>query len=600
MTQSGQGEEPSPRQAREGIVLPSDGGEPLLPGLAGQPVAPQAGGPVPASAPPGGQAWDRPWGPEQQSPDSGQGWPAPPGAQSWGASGTAQPSSPPPVEAATQTWPPMPGGQAEAPGALPSQSGPGPLPPEGTQSPAYGTPAGTYGGQPPYQQHEQQHQQQQHEQQQAYQQQPPYQQHGQQQHHEPYQQHQQNQQNQGHYQQQAQHYGGQGAASLPPADEGATQLIPPVPIPADEGATQYIPPVGPGALPPEQPAQAHAESTRFLGRQSEYPAQPAPSAPPPPAAHSDAEATQYIAPVPGGPAGGPYGAASGGDEGRQPPAEFDNLFRSAPGADGAASSTQQLPQFDQPQQYQPPGPAGYAPQGSGGPGGPGGPGGGKRRGNGGGGRGGRTGSRMPLFAAVGVGIAVVGVGAGAMMAGGGDDGDKGANQTVSATADASESASASASAPPDPVREQAVELDKLLAESGTGRTTVINAVGDVKSCENLPEAAEDLREAAKQRNGLVESLSKLSVDKLPQHTELTTALTKAWKASASADDHYAAWADQAAGKKGCKKGQARTTKETQAGNRESGTASKEKTKAAGLWNAIAKKYGLTERQPTQL
>ncbi|MZG18550.1 hypothetical protein GTY44_34570, partial [Streptomyces sp. SID5914] len=72
MTQSGQGEEPSPRQAREGIVLPSDGGEPLLPGLAGAPVGPQAGGPAPASAPPGGQAWDRPWGPDQQqSPSSG-------------------------------------------------------------------------------------------------------------------------------------------------------------------------------------------------------------------------------------------------------------------------------------------------------------------------------------------------------------------------------------------------------------------------------------------------------------------------------------------------------------------------------------------------
>ncbi|NEB21868.1 hypothetical protein G3I46_36140, partial [Streptomyces coelicoflavus] len=62
MTQSGQGEEPSARQAREGIVLPSDGGEPLLPGLGTDaPVGPQAGGP-PASAPPGGQAWDRPWG----------------------------------------------------------------------------------------------------------------------------------------------------------------------------------------------------------------------------------------------------------------------------------------------------------------------------------------------------------------------------------------------------------------------------------------------------------------------------------------------------------------------------------------------------------
>lgn len=36
MTQSGQGEEHSQRVAREGIVLPSDGGEPLLPGMTGE------------------------------------------------------------------------------------------------------------------------------------------------------------------------------------------------------------------------------------------------------------------------------------------------------------------------------------------------------------------------------------------------------------------------------------------------------------------------------------------------------------------------------------------------------------------------------------
>jgi hypothetical protein len=241
----------------------------------------------------------------------------------------------------------------------------------------------------------------------------------------------------------------------------------------------------------------------------------------------------------------------------------------------------------------------YAPQGPGGGGG-----GGRRRGHdsggGRGGRGGRTGSRLPLLAAVGVGIAVVGVGAGAMMAGGGGEEDEGGNQTVSATAPASESASASPSPSVDPVRQQAVELDKLLADSGNSRTTVINAVADVKSCDNLPQAAKDLREAAKQRTGLVTSLSQLSVDKLPRHTELTTALTKAWQASASADNHYAAWADQTAGKKGCKKGKARTTSQTQAGNRASGTASKEKAEAAKLWNVIAKKYGLTERKPTQL
>ncbi|PAM97360.1 hypothetical protein CJI59_34950, partial [Streptomyces sp. Alain-F2R5] len=215
-----------------------------------------------------------------------------------------------------------------------------------------------------------------------------------------------------------------------------------------------------------------------------------------------------------------------------------------------------------------------------------------------GGRGGRTGSRVPLLAAVGVGIAVVGIGAGAMMANGGKEEDKGDNQPVSATAPVSESASAPASPSVDPAREQAVALDKLLAESGSGRTTVINAVADVKSCDNLPQAAKDLREAAKQRTGLVTSLSELSVDKLPRHTELTTALTKAWQASASADNHYAAWADRTAGKKGCKKGKAAT--QPKEANRESGTASTEKAKAAKLWNAIAKQYGLTERGPTQL
>ncbi len=291
----------------------------------------------------------------------------------------------------------------------------------------------------------------------------------------------------------------------------------------------------------------------------------------------------------------PSGAAPGGDAGRQPPAEFDNLFRSEPGGDGAASATQQLPAFDDPARAadRP----GYAPQGPGG-------GGGRRRGGHGGSGGdggrGRTGSRVPLLAAVGVGLAVVGIGAGALLAGGGgtDRADDG-KEPLSATAPATEE-SASPSPTVDPAEQQAAELDKLLADSGDSRTTVINAVSDVKSCDNLGQAAKDLRAAAKQRTGLVTRLKGISVDRLPNHAELTTALTKAWQASASADNHYAAWADQTAGKKGCKKGKARTTDETRAGHRASGVASTEKTKAAKLWNEIARKYGLTERQPTQL
>ncbi|MEV5958884.1 hypothetical protein AB0M11_34960 [Streptomyces sp. NPDC051987] len=529
MTQSGQGE-----PAREGIVLPSDGGEPLLPGMTGSPV-PAAQPPAPAAAPPDGQSWGQPWGPgrpqsHQQSPQPqspGQGWPQAAG-QEWAA-----PESPLPPAWTAQSHAPQSHGapahtdQAQAPGA-------GPLPPEGAPTPSYGggyeqaygygapQPQQSYGAPlPPAVGHDA--------------------------------------------------YGG----AVPPADEGATQYIPPVPAaPLDEGATQYIPPVpaasegatqlippvGPGALPPESHGQ-----TAFPGRQSG------------PAAHSDAEATQYIPPYQA--AAGPQG---GGD--RQPPAEFDNLFRSAPGGEPPAASTAQMPRFQpqpqpqsgyqQPPAYTPP-PTSY---------------------DDGGGRGGRGGrSKVPLIAAVGIGIAVLGIGAGALFSGGGGSG--GGDKTVAASASASDGSSSAAG---DPAKAQAVALDKLLADSGSSRASVINAVAQVKQCQNLDGSASDLRNAAQQRAELVTRLAKLSIDKLPDNAELSTALTRAWQASANADNHYAAWADQARGKHGCHKGQARATGQTAAGNRESGTASSQKVKAAALWNAIASKYGLTQRQPTQL
>ncbi|MEU5460696.1 hypothetical protein ACH41C_18325 [Streptomyces althioticus] len=571
MTQSGQGEEPSARPAREGIVLPSDGGEPLLPGMTSGPVAPggtdgpPAGG-FPASAPPGGQTWGNPWGPDQQAaaPSAGQEWP-PANDGQW------QQQSPSGWDTGHQQQ----GGQPSWDAGAQAQGGPGPLPPEGARSqggypPAhggqdaygqgggyaatdgYGRPAGgaAYGGHT------------------AGGQLPP--------------------QNGAAYAPPGGGYGyppAHGAPLPPPApgvDEGATQVIPPVPAGgADEGATQYIPPVAPGALPPEMPATHDAELTRNLGIAQ-------PQAGPGPLPHPgspDAEPTQFIAPVTDQGPPPPYGAAQG-DEGRQPPAEFDNLFRND---DGAAGATQQMPRMDYGRPARPgrvpPGPP--APPVSG-------------HGGGRGGGGGNGGPRWPLIAAVGVGLAVVGVGAGALLGSGSKDDGAEANQPVSATAPASTEASPSPTV--DPAREQAVELDKLLAHSGDSRSSVINAVEDVKACRDLDKAASDLREAAKQRKQLVTDLSGLSVDKLPQHEALSEALRKAWKASASADDHYAKWADQTKGKgkKGCKKGSARNTEQTAAGNRESGTATEQKKKASELWNVIARQYGLTERAPTQL
>ncbi|MFJ3701386.1 MULTISPECIES: hypothetical protein [unclassified Streptomyces] len=437
----------------------------------------------------------------------------------------------------------------------------------------WGPQAGQQGGLPPGQLPPEQHQQG------AYQ--PP--QHGQYQ--QPGQQHyapQQDSYQQDPYQQDQYHQPQPYAQPLPPeaGPSGAMGQG------GDADATQYIAPVPGGALPGGMPPEHPAESTQYLGHNAA------------PAQQSDADATQYIPPVPGG---APYGIRPGAPGDRQPPAEFDSLFRS----DEPAGATQQMPRFagqQQPQQgghqQQPQGAPPYrsGPQGV-------------QDGNGGHGgygaqepdRGGdaprRRSAAVPLIAAVVIGCAVIGLGAGALMSGG-DDSPSDDKKTVAAQSPTADSPSEEAA---DPAKPQAEELDKLLADSNNSRSAVISAVEKIKSCRALDEAATDLQGAAEQRRGLVTRLEALSVDQLPAHAELKTSLTDAWQASAEADDHYAAWAVQAKdGKKVCKGGKARSTDETAKANASSGEATTAKRKASGLWNSIAQKYGLTERAPTQL
>ncbi|PWI45908.1 hypothetical protein [Streptomyces sp. ICBB 8177] len=197
---------------------------------------------------------------------------------------------------------------------------------------------------------------------------------------------------------------------------------------------------------------------------------------------------------------------------------------------------------------------------------------------------------------VGVGVAVlavVGVGAGALLSGGGSGKDQ---QPAGATS----SAAAGSAGRSDTAQAQAKQLDGLLQTSDGSRTAVINAVASIKTCSNLGTSASDLRTAAGQRGDLVTKLSQLDLGQLPNHAELVSQLTIAWKASAAADKHYAAWADEVAGKKGCQKGHAKNTVEAQRGNVSSGEATLAKKRAADLWNPIAQRYGLTQRQYTQL
>lgn len=382
------------------------------------------------------------------------------------------------------------------------------------------------------------------------------------------------------------------ARPLPPESGDATQYIAPVPAdgpgaeetqylsapaPGASDATQYIAPV-PSASDATQyiaPVPGASDATQFIA-----PVPPAPpGALPPEAGSGGAEATQYLPPVPAAP------------EERQPPAEFDSLFRTDGGQ--RPGENQQLPRFapappvqvqvqpQQPPQQQYAAPQHQAPYDAYDDEPP-------RR------------SRLGLIAAVGVGLAVVGLGAGYLISGTGGDGGakKDDNAPIAATTPTTGGGDVKPEA--DPAKAQAVELDKLLADSNNSRDAVIGAVADIRGCDKLDAAAKTLRDAARQRGELVTRLQKVAVDKLPNNAKLTAELTKAWQASASADNHYAAWADQSGKDKGCKHGHARRTPEAAQGDRSSGEATLAKKQAAGLWNAIAGKYGLTKRSSAQL
>ena len=159
---------------------------------------------------------------------------------------------------------------------------------------------------------------------------------------------------------------------------------------------------------------------------------------------------------------------------------------------------------------------------------------------------------------------------------------------------------ASESATDTAVSEQqaATSVAGMLARSGSDRTAIVNAVGDVSGCgPNLAADPAVFEQAAGSRQSLLGSLASLPGRGLLP-AALVTDLTDAWQASIAADDDFARWADDEIAK-GCVANdtsdpgyQAATTPDNEA------TAAKQAFVAQ--WNPLAARYGLTQYQWDQL
>ncbi|MDX6341059.1 MAG: hypothetical protein QOH87_1197 [Trebonia sp.] len=214
---------------------------------------------------------------------------------------------------------------------------------------------------------------------------------------------------------------------------------------------------------------------------------------------------------------------------------------------------------------------------------------------GGGGKGllGKLPFKRPLVpVAVAAGIVIVVVAALTLSSKGGPSSSAGNGATAGGTPAATSSTGTTALTQ----QQAATSLAGLLSQSGTDHSDVNAAVTNVEGCKGLTADAKTLTKAAANRRTL---LSKLA--QLPGRSALPAAmisnLMNGWQASATVDADLANWATSEAGH--CKKNDFKNPAYAASLPFDS-QATNGKTAFVGQWNGLARKYGLSVYQPSQI
>ena len=150
----------------------------------------------------------------------------------------------------------------------------------------------------------------------------------------------------------------------------------------------------------------------------------------------------------------------------------------------------------------------------------------------------------------------------------------------------------------DAARQVAARLSGLLALSVTDRAAVTGAAEDVRGCgPSLRQDAGTFARAATSRQHLLSLLASLPGRPLLPAAMLQD-LTSAWQASAQVDTDLARWTQDNIAR-GCHRN-SRSDASLRASDIPEDRATAGKQAFATLWNPIARQYGLTTYQPTQL
>lgn len=143
---------------------------------------------------------------------------------------------------------------------------------------------------------------------------------------------------------------------------------------------------------------------------------------------------------------------------------------------------------------------------------------------------------------------------------------------------------------------EASSLSSLLSQSSNDRASIVAAVNDVSTCQDLEGALDALDTSASSRQSLLSQLSQLPVTSLPNGTEMAEYLISAWENSLSSDRSYAMWANDEI-QSGC------TIHDFSDSNYEAaqssdGASTAAKTSFANLWNTVAPQYNLPTETPS--